>query len=47
MACPGGCISGAGSLTHEPKSRMKVDQYGKKSTREGIEDAIEKYQVGV
>lgn len=47
MACPGGCISGAGSLTHEPKSRMKIDQYGKKSTREGIEDAIEKYQVGV
>ena len=47
MACPGGCIGGAGSLTHEPKSRMKVDQYGKKSQHEGVEDAIEKYKVGV
>lgn len=47
MACPGGCINGAGSLVHELKSKMKVDQYGKKSTREGIEDAIDQYRVGV
>ena len=47
MACPGGCVGGAGSLTHEPKSRMKVDQYGKKSPHEGLGDAIEQYKVEV
>ena len=47
MACPGGCVSGAGSLVHEVKSKMKVDQYGKKSPREGVADAIKEYKVGV
>ncbi len=45
MACPGGCVSGAGSLTHEPKSKMKVDQYGKKSVRETVADAIGQYKL--
>ena len=47
MACPGGCVNGAGSLVHEVKSKMKVDQYGKKSPREGVADAIEQYKVEV
>ena len=47
MACPGGCVNGAGSLVHAVKSKMKVDQYGKKSPREGVADAIEQYKVEV
>lgn len=41
MACQGGCISGNGNLTHMAKSRMDVENYGKKSTIDTIEKAIE------
>lgn len=47
MACVGGCVGGACSLNHEPKSRIKVDNYGKKSDKKTIADAVENYQVGV
>lgn len=47
MACLGGCVGGAASLVHEPKSKVKVDLYGKKSTREGVQDAIDNYEIGV
>lgn len=47
MVCSGGCVGGAASLVHEPKSRMKVDQYGKASPKEGVRDAIDTYKVGV
>lgn len=47
MACVGGCVGGACSLNHEPKSRMKVDQYGNKAEIKEIKTAIEKYKVGV
>lgn len=47
MACVGGCVGGACSLNHEPRSRVKVDAYGKKSAKEGVADAIKTYTVGV
>lgn len=47
MACVGGCVGGACSLNHEPKGRVKVDQYGKKSSKDGVVQAIETYHVGV
>ena len=47
MACVGGCVGGACSLNHEPKSRMKVDQYGKKAEKQEIKTAIEEYKVQV
>lgn len=47
MACVGGCVGGACSLNHEPKSRMKVDQYGKKAENQEIQTAIDKYKVQV
>ena len=47
MACVGGCIGGAASLNHEPKSRMKVDKYGKDSDKENVRQAIDTYKVGV
>lgn len=32
MACVGGCIGGAGCLTHEAKDSRQIDSYGKEST---------------
>lgn len=47
MACVGGCVGGAASLNHEPKSRMKVDKYGKDSQKESVRQAIDTYKVGI
>lgn len=47
MACVGGCAGGAASLTHEPKSRMRVDNYGKATDKAGVLDSVEKYQEKV
>ena len=47
MACVGGCVGGAASLNHEPRSRMKVDQYGKDSQKSGVAEAIDTYKVEV
>ena len=41
MACIGGCIGGAGCLTHGEKNKTAVDKYGSESTKGGITDAIE------
>ena len=43
----GGCVGGAASLNHEPRSRMKVDQYGKDSQKSGVAEAIDTYKVEV
>ena len=40
MACKGGCISGAGCLTHEEKNKKEVDEYGKLALEKKITDAI-------
>jgi [FeFe] hydrogenase (group B1/B3) len=40
MACMGGCIGGAGCLTHGEKNRRKVDKYGAKASGKTISDAI-------
>lgn len=40
MACVGGCIGGAGCLTHEPRSREDVDRYGREAMEKTITDAI-------
>ena len=45
MACVGGCVGGAASLNHEPRSRMKIDQYGKDSQKSGVAEAIDTYKV--
>lgn len=39
MACLGGCIGGAGCLTHSPQSRMQVDRFGEQAEK-SIEGAI-------
>ncbi len=40
MACIGGCIGGAGCLTHGEKNKAEVDKYGKEAFEKTISDAI-------
>ena len=40
MACVGGCIGGAGCLTHGEKNKAEVDKYGRKALEKTITDAI-------
>ena len=40
MACVGGCIGGAGCLTHGDKDKAGVDRYGKEAREQTISDAI-------
>ena len=40
MACIGGCIGGAGCLTHGAKDKAEVDKYGKQALEKTITDAI-------
>jgi len=40
MACVGGCIGGAGCLTHGEKNKAEVDKYGKEALEKTILDAI-------
>jgi hypothetical protein len=40
MACVGGCIGGAGCLTHGEKNRREVDKYGREAMEKKIGDAI-------
>lgn len=40
MACIGGCIGGAGCLTHGEKNKTEVDKYGKEAYEKTITDAI-------
>ncbi len=46
MACVGGCIGGAGCLTHGPKNKADVDAYGKEAMEKTIADAISIYNIG-
>ncbi len=40
MACVGGCIGGAGCLTHGEKNKAEVDKYGMEVQEKTITDAI-------
>ncbi len=40
MACVGGCIGGAGCLTHGEKNKSDVDKYGKEANEKTIKSAI-------
>jgi [FeFe] hydrogenase (group B1/B3) len=40
MACIGGCIGGAGCLTHGEKNKADVDKYGREAHEKTITDAI-------
>ena len=40
MACIGGCIGGAGCLTHGEKNKAEVDKYGMEAYEKTIKDAV-------
>ena len=40
MACIGGCIGGAGCLTHGEKNKSEVDKYGREAFEKTIGDAV-------
>ncbi len=40
MACVGGCIGGAGCLTHGEKNKAEVDKYGKEAIEKSITEAV-------
>ncbi len=41
MACVGGCIGGAGCLTHGPKDKSEVDKYGMEAYEKTLMDAVQ------
>lgn len=43
MACVGGCIGGAGCLTHGEKDKTEVDKYGQEALEKNISDSIGVY----
>jgi len=45
MACKGGCIGGAASLTHGPKDRNEVDKYGKLALEPKVKDSLRIFDV--
>ena len=46
MICEGGCINGAGCLTHTgPKAATKVDAHAKESTVPSIKDAVKDAKI--
>ncbi len=40
MACIGGCIGGAGCLTHQERSKEEVNSYGRQALEKTISDAV-------
>ena len=42
MACDGGCIGGAGCLTHTDKNKVAIDKYGKDSPYKTITESLNK-----
>ena len=40
MVCVGGCIGGAGCLTHGEKNKSEVDKYGREALEKNISDAV-------
>ncbi len=40
MACVGGCIGGAGCLTHGEKNKSEVDKYGGEALEKTISHAV-------
>ena len=46
MACMGGCIGGAGCLTHGDKNKAEVDRYGREALEKNIGDAIRLTRLG-
>ena len=46
MACVGGCVGGAGCLTHAERNRVAIDKFGKMATNKTISEAVEAAERG-
>ena len=42
MACVGGCINGAGCLTHSERNKLHVEKHGQEAIEKSISDALKK-----
>ena len=45
MACEGGCINGAGTISHTAKDKLMVDNFGKASQKDDINMSIGSYET--
>ncbi len=45
MACTGGCVGGAGCLTHSERNRIAVEKHGKQAQGKTIADAVSDAEV--
>ncbi len=45
MACIGGCIGGAGCLTHGEKNKAEVDKYGREAYEKTIKSALDVLEI--
>ena len=45
MACVGGCVGGAGCLTHAEKNRIDVDKHGKQAVKATIKTAVDNFNL--
>jgi iron only hydrogenase large subunit-like protein len=44
MACVGGCIGGAGCLTHGERNKVEVDKHGKQSKKADIKTSVNDFE---
>ncbi len=44
MACIGGCINGAGNLTHSERNRNEIDKYSSAATKKTIAESIDEWE---
>ena len=45
MACEGGCVNGALSITHSPKNIVDVDKYGSEAKEKSVEASLMLYNM--
>lgn len=45
MACVGGCIGGAASLTHGPKDKTQVDKYASQALNKQTDDTLKTFKL--
>lgn len=44
MACIGGCVNGAGNLTHSERNRIEIDKYSNAATKKTIAESVDEWE---
>ncbi|MFA7115614.1 MAG: monomeric [FeFe] hydrogenase [Bacteroidales bacterium] len=47
MACEGGCVNGALSITHNPKNKFDVDKYATSAKENNIDNTVKLYKMSI